>query len=196
MNTKVVILAVCVVAVVGGGSYAYTRYIIGKDIEKGKGLAQERAAETSRQQSTTQRQETMNNLLATLEDSLKARPLDSMLVLSSANISYDLGQFEKATRYYRLFLDSIAPNRTDVRIDYAYSLFETGKQEDGMAVLVDVVKADPENQTATLNLAVMFAQQQKFDEALKWFKRCRDADPASDLGKRASMAIKQLGTKT
>lgn len=196
MITKIVILAVCLVAVVSGGSYAFVRYRISEDIEKGKGLAQERAAEMGRQQSTMQRQQTMNNLLATLEDSLKTRPLDSMLVLSSANISYDLGQFEKASRYYRLFLDSIAPGRTDVRIDYAYSLFETGKQEDGMAVLVDVVKRDPKNQTATLNLAVMFAQQQKFDEALKWFKRCRDVDPASDLGKRAAMAIEQLETKT
>lgn len=190
-----IVLALVIVIFVSGGSYAFTRYRISEDIEKGEGLAKERAAEISRQQGSMKRLETMTKLLSTLEDSLKTRPLDSMLVLSSANISYDIGAFEKAARYYRLFLDSIAPYRMDVRIDYAYSLFETGKQEEGMIVLQGVVKKDPQNQNATLNLAVMYAQQQRFDEALKWFRRCRDVNPESDLGRRAAMAIQQLETK-
>ena len=41
MMYKVVALAVAIVALAGGGSYAVTRYRISQDIEKGKGLAQE-----------------------------------------------------------------------------------------------------------------------------------------------------------
>lgn len=193
---KVVLLAVAIVVFVGGGSYALTRYRISQDIEKGKGLAQERAAERNRQQSAVSRQKTMTDLLTTLEDSLQRRPLDSMLLISSANISYDLGQFDKAATYYKRFLESVEPSNTAIRIDYAYSLYQTGKQDEGKAVLADVIRREPRNQVALLNLAVMYAQERNFDEALVWFKRCRDADPSSELGKRAVLAITQLETNT
>jgi cytochrome c-type biogenesis protein CcmH/NrfG len=193
---KVVALAVAIVALAGGGSFALTRYRISQDIEKGKGLAQERAAERDRQQSAVTRQKTMTDLLTTLEDSLQRRPLDSMLLISSANISYDLGQFEKATTYYKRFLENVDPSNTAIRIDYAYSLYQTGKQDEGKTVLTDVIRSEPRNQVAMLNLAVMYAQERNFDEALTWSKRCRDADPASELGKRAVLAITQLETNT
>ncbi len=193
---KVVLLAVAIVVFAGGGSYALTRYRIAQDVEKGKGLAQERAAERNRQQSAVTRQKTMTDLLTTLEDSLQVRPLDSMLLISSANISYDLGQFDKAVTYYKRFLDNIEPSNTAIRIDYAYALYQTGKQDEGKSVLSDVIRREPRNQVALLNLAVMYAQERNFDEALIWFKRCRDANPASDMGKRASLAITQLETNT
>ena len=193
---KVVALAVAIVALAGGGSFAITRYRISQDIEKGKGLAQERAAERDRQQSAVTRQKTMTDLLTTLEDSLQRRPLDSMLLISSANISYDLGQFDKATTYYKRFLENVDPSNTAIRIDYAYSLYQTGKQDEGKTVLTDVIRSEPRNQVAMLNLAVMYAQERNFDEALTWFKRCRDADPSSELGKRAVLAITQLETNT
>ncbi len=194
--TTIVALALLIVVLVGGGSYAISRYLISENIEKGKGLAEQRAAERSRQQGATSRQTTLTNLLTSLEDSLQTRPLDSMLVISAANISYDLEQFDKAARYYDRFLKEIDPSNAAIRIDYAYSLYKTGKQAEGKSVLEGIIKKDPRNQAAHLNLAVMFAQDRQFDEALKWFKRCRDIDPTSDLGKRAAMAIAQLESNT
>ncbi|MCX6139461.1 MAG: tetratricopeptide repeat protein [Candidatus Kapabacteria bacterium] len=193
---RVIALALTIVVLVGGGSLALSRYRISEDIEKGKGLAAQRNEERDRQQSSASRQTRMMDLLRTLEDSLASRPLDSMMVISAANIAYDLGEFDKSARYYHRFLDSIDPSNTPIRIDYAYSLYQTGKQAEGRSTLEDIIRKEPRNQTAMLNLAVMWAQDRQFDEALKWFKRCRSVDPESELGKRAAMAIEQLETKT
>lgn len=193
---RVALLAMAIVVLVGGGSLALSRYRISEDIEKGKGLAAQRNEERSRQQSSDSRQSKLMDLLQTLEDSLAASPLDSMMVISAANIAYDLGDFEKAARFYRRFVDSINPSITPVRIDFAYSLYQMGKQTEGRSILEDIIEKEPRNQTALLNLAVMWAQDRQFDVALKWFKRCRDIDPESELGKRAAMAIEQLETKT
>ncbi|MBC8125229.1 MAG: tetratricopeptide repeat protein [Candidatus Kapabacteria bacterium] len=192
----IIALALLIVLLVGGGSYAISRYVISGNIEKGKGLAEQRAAERSRQQGAASRQTTLTNLLTSLEDSLQTRPLDSMLLISAANISYDLEQFDKAAQYYDRFLKEIDPSNAAIRIDYAYSLYKTGKQAEGKSVLEGIIKKDSRNQAALLNLAVMFAQDRQFDEALKWFKRCKDVDPTSDLGKRAAMAIAQLESNT
>ncbi|MBK6292860.1 MAG: hypothetical protein IPF59_14130 [Ignavibacteria bacterium] len=73
----------------------------------------------------------MTDLLTTLEDSLQRRPLNSMLLISSANISYDLGQFDKAVTYYKRFLDNVEPSNAAIRIDYAYSLYQTGQRDEG-----------------------------------------------------------------
>ncbi len=194
--TTIIVLALLIVLLVGGGSYAISRYVISGNSEKGKGLAEQRAAERSRQQGATSRNTTLTRLLTSLEDSLQTRPLDSMLLISAANISYDLEQFDKAARYYEMFLKEIDPSNAAIRIDYAYSLYKTGKQAAGKSVLEGIIQRDPRNQAALLNLAVMFAQDRQFDEALKWFTRCRDTDPASDLGKRAAMAIAQLQSNT
>jgi cytochrome c-type biogenesis protein CcmH/NrfG len=189
---KALLLAILVIAVVGGGSFAYVRSRIASDIEQGRPIAETRAAERDRRSASAEREKTLTGLLRTLEDSLQTRPSDSMLVLSAANISYDLGKFDIAVRYYRRFLDSVDPGNKSVRIDYAYALYQTGRQDEGMEELAAVIRRDPSNQAALLNLAVMHAQAQRFEEALTWFRRCRDADSTSDLGKRAAMAVEQL----
>ncbi len=189
---KALLLAVLAIAVVGGGSYAFVRYRIAEDIEKGRPIAETRTAERDRREASAQREKTLTGLLTTLEDSLRTHPSDSMLMLSAANISYDLGKFDNAVRYYRRFLDSVDPTNRSVRIDYAYALYQTGRQDEGMKELAEVIRLDPSNQAALLNLAVMHAQAQRFDEALRWFRRCRDVDSTSDLGQRAAMAITQL----
>ena len=74
--TTIIVLALLIVLLVGGGSYAISRYVISGNSEKGKGLAEQRAAERSRQQGATSRNTTLTRLLTSLEDSLQTRPLD------------------------------------------------------------------------------------------------------------------------
>lgn len=118
------------------------------------------------------------------------------MVVSAGNISYDLGKFDKAARYYEIFLGKIDPSNTAVRIDYAYALFQMGRQEDGMQVLKGIIAREPKNQSAMFNLAVMFAQRQDVEQAMRWFKECRQANPTSPIGERAALAMKQLETTT
>lgn len=202
-GVRVLVLAVVIIVIAGGGSFAVSRFIISSAQEEGKGLAQERAIQRSAQQEmekqaaeSAERQKRLTGLLATLEDSLKTHPLDSMLVVSAGNISYDLGKFDNAARYYSVFLEKIDPSNTPVRIDYAYALYQMGRQREGMDVLKGIITREPKNQSALFNLAVMYAQQDDVTNALRWFKACRDADPKSMIGERAALAIRQLETTT
>lgn len=196
-------LAIAIVVGIGGGSFAISRYMIESAKEEGKGLAQQRAIERSAQldmekqaAESAERQKRLSGLLATLEDSLKTHPLDSMMVVSAGNISYDLGKFDRAARYYEIFLGKIDPSNTAVRIDYAYALFQMGREDDGMQVLKGIITREPKNQSAMFNLAVMYAQRQNVEQAMRWFKECRQADPTSAIGERAALAIKQLESTT
>jgi tetratricopeptide (TPR) repeat protein len=185
-------LAISIVVVVGGGSWALSRMAISTNIEAGKEEALKRADQRQAEEEGLARERKLSALLSTIEDSLVARPLDSMLVISAANIAYDLGQFDKASRFYRRFLDSISASVTSVRIDYSYALFQTGKQKEAIAELKLIIGKDPKNQSALFNIAVMYTQMQQFEEATSWFERCRTADPASPIGQRAKLALDQL----
>lgn len=189
-------LAVSIVLVVGMGSWGLSRMAISENIEAGREKALARAAERQTADESVARERKLTSLLATIEDSLAARPLDSMLVVSAGNISYDLGQFEKASRYYRRFLDSIDASASAVRVDYAYCLFQTGKQQEAIDVLESVIRSNPKNQSAMFNIAVMYTQLQKYDLATSWFKRCEQADPSSPIGQRAKLALDQLSKTT
>ncbi|MBU3698498.1 MAG: tetratricopeptide repeat protein [Candidatus Kapabacteria bacterium] len=185
-------LVASIIVVVGGGSWALSRMAISSNIEAGKEEALKRADQRQADEEVVARERKLSSLLATIEDSLAARPLDSMLVISAANIAYDLGQFDKASRFYGRFLDSIDASVTSVRIDYSYALFQTGQQKEALAELESIIKKDPKNQSALFNIAVMHTQMQQFDQAKTWFERCRAADPASPIGERAKLALEQL----
>lgn len=189
-------LAVAIVAVVGMGSWGLSRMAISADVDAGREKALQRASQRHAEEESVARERRLTTLLATIEDSLAARPLDSMLVVSAANISYDLGQFDKASRFYRRFLDAIDPSATAVRVDYAYCLFQTGKQSEAIAELEGVIQKEPKNQSALFNIAVMYTQLSRMDMATMWFKRCQQADPSSAIGQRASAALEELSKKS
>ncbi|MBU3679540.1 MAG: tetratricopeptide repeat protein [Candidatus Kapabacteria bacterium] len=195
-TTTATAIAVTIVGVVGMGSWTLSRMTISANIDAGKEKALQRASQRHADEESVARERKLTSLLATIEDSLVARPLDSMLVVSAANISYDLGKFEQASRYYRRFLDSIDPSATAVRVDYAYSLFQTGKQDDAIAELEAVIQKDPKNQSALFNIAVMYTQLRNMELAVQWFTRCQQADPSSEIGQRAAMALKELSKNT
>jgi tetratricopeptide (TPR) repeat protein len=185
-------LAAAIVLIVGLGSWGLSRMAISADVDAGRETALQRSTQRHAEEESVARERKLTSLLATIEDSLAARPLDSMLVVSAANISYDLGQFDKASRYYRRFLDAIDPAATAVRVDYAYCLFQTGKQDEAIAELEGVIRSEPKNQSALFNIAVMYTQLSKVDMATMWFKRCEQADPSSPIGQRASAALEEL----
>jgi tetratricopeptide (TPR) repeat protein len=185
--------------IAAGGSYAIVRYRVAQDVETGKGLAEQRASQQREQKLADslqvrmeQRKRSLTGLLRVVEDSLRARPLDSMLLISAGNISYDIGEFDKAVRFYRSFLTSVDPSNTMVRIDYAYALYASGKQTEGIDEMKRVISRAPTNQAALLNLAAMYGQMNQLDEAVVWFTKCRDVNASTDYGKRASMALDEI----
>lgn len=195
-------LAVAILTAAGiaaGASYGIVRYRVAQDVEQGKGLAEERAAQKREQQLADsmqlrmeKRKRSLTGLLRVVEDSLRARPLDSMLLISAGNISYDIGEFDKAVRFYRSFLASVDPTNINVRIDFAYALYASGKQTEGIDEMKRVISRAPTNQAALLNLAAMYGQMNQLDEAVEWFTKCREVNASTYYGKRASMALDEI----
>lgn len=197
-TTSIALWATVGVLLIAGTSYGINSMLVQQAVEAGKPKADSIAAAqhaTSAPEEDPQeaaRRKQLSNLLDTVERKLRATPTDSMLVISAANLAYDLGDFENAARHYRTFLEKIDPKNAQVIIDYGFVLFQLGKVDEGIAKVEGVVKIQPTNQTALFNLGIMHIRSNKPESALEWMKRCQKANPTSDVGKRAAAVIKTL----
>lgn len=186
------------VLVISGTSFGITRWMVATAIEAGKpkadsiAAAQHAAEAPASDPGVEARRKQLAGLLDTVEAQLRTKPTDSMLVISAANLAYDLGEFDRAAKHYRTFLEKIDPQNDRVTIDYGFVLFQQGKVDEGIAKVEGVVKRHPNDQTALFNLGIMYLKSNKPDTALEWMKRCERADPASDVGKRATAVIETL----
>lgn len=199
MTSRMWLIALLVIAGVGGVSFGVSRWLTSRAVEEGRELIDERTklqAIPAVDPEVAKRKAMLESMLKVVEQKLVERPADSMLLISAGNMSYDLGLFEPAERYYKIFLEKVDPANLRVRIDYAYVVFQIGRKDDGLAIMKKIIKQHPTDQTALYNLGVMYIQLNRMDEALKAMKACRDAAPESDLGKRAAMAVTQLETTT
>ena len=176
-------------------TFGIHRYLVGQAVEEGKPKAEQRLAERTAQDRAQARTDTLQQLLTELSSRVKDHPDDSMLVISAANIAYDLGNFEEAERFYRLFLDNIDADNVSARIDLAYVVYRIGRKDESFTMLHDIIAKNPSNQTAMFNLAFMYDQEGQPDKAKEWMKKCQAADPNSALGQRATQVLSNIETQ-
>lgn len=189
-------VAVIGVLVIAALSFGITRWQISQAQSEGKAKADSAATANAPMLAEQARRDTLSRLLDTLTAKADQFPNDSMLVVSAANIAYNLERFDVAERFYQRFLDSIDPKNVDVTIDYAYSVFMNGRTRQAIGILEDVIKRQPRNQAALYNLGILHLRSESTDKGLEWMRRCRDADPASDIGRRAANVITTLERST
>jgi tetratricopeptide (TPR) repeat protein len=181
-----VTVAVIGVLVIAALSFGITRWQISMAEADGKAKADSAAKANAPIMAEQARRDTLTRLLDTLVVRAEQLPNDSMLVVSAANIAYNLERFDIAERFYRRFLDSIDPKNVDVTIDYAYSVFMNGRTTEAIKILEDVIERRPKHQAALYNLGILHLRSNATDKGLEWIRRCRDADPTSDIGRRAA----------
>ena len=173
-------------------SWGINKYLVDQAIEEGRPRAEERTAQRERHDKAQARVDTLETVLGELSARLDENPTDSMLVISAANIAYDLARYAEAERYYNLFLENIDPSNVAARIDLSFVTFQQGRTEEAFEMLHKVIKQEPSNQTAMFNLAYLYDQSGQQEEALDWMTKCRDADPTSQLGKQAIQVIESI----
>lgn len=202
MTSRLWLLALLVIAGVGGASLGISRWLTSKAVEDGQVVRAERKKAEGAMQpegadpEVAKRKAMIESMLKIVEQKLAEHPADSMLLVSAGNMSYDLGLFEPAEKYYKTFLEKVEPENLRVRIDYAYVVFQNGRKDEALTIMKKVVKQHPKDQTALYNLGVMYIQLKRFEDALKTMKACRDSGPDTDLGKRSAAAVIQLETTT
>lgn len=195
-TTRIAAAAAVAVCVIAGTSWAVHRWVVSTAVEQGAAKRDSLAALEKQSSTEAALRERKIGLLAEIQDSLRTRPNDSMLIISAANIAYDVEQFDVAERYYRLFLEKIDPANKNVRIDHAYSVFRTGRQDEAFALLRKVIDNDPKDQVALFNLGIMYAQAGQLDKAVTWLRTCVDANPDSPIGRQAADAVKTIQQST
>lgn len=190
-SLRVAVLAVVLVFVVAGTSFGISQYLISEAKVEGKDIAQKRTQEREHQEKATKHRDNLLDVLRKVEVQLASNPSDSMLVASAANICYDLGEFEKAERYYRMFLNNISPGNVAAMIDLSFVLYQQNKVDEALELMNVVLKQDPNNQIALINKGYMLIQSGKVKEAVEVMKVCASINPNSEHGKTAIAFLKE-----
>jgi cytochrome c-type biogenesis protein CcmH/NrfG len=196
--TRVLILAAVIAVGVAAISWTTHYMVVADSREKGdaKRKADSVAAAAQQPQEDPALRARKVELLERLEKALVDHPKDSMLIISAANAAYDLQRFDLASKYYKVFIETIDGANESVHIDYGYAVFSMGEQQRGLDIVEDVVRRDPKNQTALYNLAIMTFQMQNADAAASWLKKCIDAGPNTPIGERAARTLQALQSAT
>jgi cytochrome c-type biogenesis protein CcmH/NrfG len=187
-------LALAGILVVGVAaiSWSVNYLVVDAARDAGKLKADSLAAAQKQPQEADPQRARKEELLVSIEKALVERPTDSMLVISAANVAYDLKRFDVAVRHYKVFLGTIDPDNIAARIDYGYAVFSAGNQQEGIAIVEAVVRRDPSNQTALYNLAMMAFQMDKVDDGTQWLDRCIKAGPDTPIGERAARTLQAV----
>ncbi len=107
------------------------------------------------------------------------------LLLRAANLYDDAKDYATASQLYARYLE-LDPKNADARVDYAISLLNQGLQREGVTEMRRVVDEHPTHQKAHLNLGILYAQIERWDDAKKLWQAARDLNPNNDAGKRAA----------
>lgn len=116
------------------------------------------------------------------------------LLLRAANLYDDAKDYATATQLYARYLE-LDPKNADARVDYAISLLNQGLQREGVTEMRRVVDEYPTHQKAHLNLGILYAQIERWDEAKKLWKIALNLNPNNDAGKRAAELLERYGAK-
>lgn len=111
---------------------------------------------------------------------------------SKANELYDKGDFASAAFFYQRYFENFDSNSVDVRIDYGYSLYRSGKKELGLAMTKSSLAIDNGNAPAMMNIAIMEYESGNIREAVAWFKQCALSSRYPELANRAREALMQI----
>lgn len=112
--------------------------------------------------------------------------------LRLANEAYDRGDFSNASYLYERYISTFDKNDVSVKIDYAYSLHNTGKSEAGLSILKEVLGIQPRNAFALFNIAVIYYRDGNKAKAKEWMNRCVINGDNTEIVNKARALLEQM----
>lgn len=130
------------------------------------------------------------DLIAEQQTAVAEAPDDVDEIVLLANMLAQTGRIQEAIPWYEKAL-GLAPADAGIRLDFARSLAGADLRTDAEAQFQQVLKADPDNQTAHYYLAELYMMWDppRTDEAFAQYRRAAEIDPGSFLGERAQNRI-------
>lgn len=132
-----------------------------------------------------------------LRDRIVADPNDAASMAELANLLANAGDLTGAILWYEKVLE-LQPTNTTIRLDFARSLAEGGKQRDADVQFRRVLADEPNNVEAHFYLGELYRRWQppRPDEAIAEYRRVLELRPDSYLAQRATDALVSLGAAT
>jgi len=112
--------------------------------------------------------------------------------LRLANEAYDRGDFQHSSFLYERYIKEFDPSNISVMIDFGYSLHNVGKSQEGIIVLKDVLKMQPNNAFALFNIAVIYYRDGNASKAKEWMKLCIEKGDKPEIVEKARLLFEQM----
>jgi len=119
--------------------------------------------------------EAVRQQLDQLKQKIAANPNDSDALAQLGNMYMDVGKFPQAIDYYERALK--VREDTNVRTDLGIAYKQSGRLDDALAAFTRVASEAPESWQATYNLAIVYGEMRRFDDARKELAKLKQVRP-------------------
>src|SRR5438045_816346 len=113
--------------------------------------------------------------LDALKQKIAANPNDFDSLVQLGNMYADVAKFPQAIDYYERALR--VREDTNVRTDLGIAYKQSGRLDDALAALTKVASEAPEPWQATYNLAIVYGEMRRFDDARKELAKLKQVRP-------------------
>lgn len=125
------------------------------------------------------------------QKTLKKNPEKTLLAW--ARYQEDIGEYAEARRKYRE-LQIAYPNNLEAHLGMARIEMLTGRTQQAEQILTELVKDNPDSTAVRLAVGQMYAQQDKWDEAIRAFEDACELDPENqDCRYELGVAFARVG---
>ncbi len=134
-------------------------------------------------------------MIAALEAKYGKHPDDIKTALSLADAYLMNEQTAKASALYAKVLAREPSNQT-AKVQYAMALHASGNDTKALELLNDAIKANPDDQLAHYNLAILYFSRQQSSLAKAEWQKAAAIDPTSSLGAAAQNFVDLMQNST
>jgi len=109
-----------------------------------------------------------------------------------ATLSYKGSETKSNLAFYTATVEKTTGIATDENYQLATKYLEEGKIEEGIGLLKETIKLNPENKQALLQLALEYQKMGMYDEAMKYYKKVLEIEPENIEAEEAIVAIEKI----
>ncbi len=125
-----------------------------------------------------------------MEQALKTNPNDHETLLRLAHLLNDSGYYERAIVKYKEYLKTHT-NEPDVLVDLGVCYFSLQDYPNAEKYMKEALTLAPQHQIAHFNLGIVTVNQNKNSEAISYWNKAIEINPASEIATKAKDLINQ-----
>ncbi|MCI0614411.1 tetratricopeptide repeat protein, partial [bacterium] len=124
----------------------------------------------------------------------QTNPKDTTALLALADMYMKANMFDQAADYLRRYLE-VVPDNITMRFWFARYYYENTQRQLAINELLQVLKYRPNSDLAMYFLGIVYSDEGQKEEAIKWWHKVIEANPASETAEKAREQIQAAGGK-